>query len=385
MAWPQTIAYTPANPDTDMGEHLRSFLTIVGTEPGTGVTITLSTDVLPLPDPPPGTTGEWYAGDRVEFTLGPYEVLNLETGGFNADFTGTVIESDKPIAVYSGSEASDVPCFPTLETRRCCADHLEEQLLPDSSYGNRYVFARTPMRSPEVYRAGAVVSVLDNEPEYVRIMAVRDDTEVRMALTDDVYSYDMCRRTEVDGSNVIYLNEGEYTTRELWSDAVIYSTKPIQVGQFVASQEVTGIDYQWPGGDPVFIVVPPIEQWRSSYVFLTPGLYAFDYLIVTAPKDTFIELDKDPMPRTCQTTDIEDTLGDSPQTYRIYRCPLSRPEVTGPRMVEEGEQHDGVHEIRSVEPATGRQGAPFGLVVYGFDAYVSYGYPGGLNLLPVPE
>jgi len=45
----------------------------------------------------------------------PYDVLNLETGGFgaDADFTGTRVDADKPVAVFSGSEASDVPDPPT--------------------------------------------------------------------------------------------------------------------------------------------------------------------------------------------------------------------------------------------------------------------------------
>ena len=33
---------------------------------------------------------------------------------------------------------------------------------------------------------------------------------------------------------------------------------------------------------------------------------------------------------------------------------------------------DGVHFIRSSEPVS--------VIVYGYDQYVSYGYPGGLNL-----
>ncbi|MBI5485983.1 MAG: IgGFc-binding protein [Deltaproteobacteria bacterium] len=382
MGWPQTIANTPENPDTDMRDDLRAFLTIVGTEADTNVAVTLSTDVMPLPDPPTGT-GEWLAGERFTFTLGAYEILNLETGEFNADFTGTVIESDKPVAVYSGSEASDVPCFHDLSTRRCCADHLEEQLIPDASLGYTYVFARTPPRTPEVYAAGGVVSIVD-EPEYFRILAVEDGTEVRTTPIDVAFSYDACNRREVDPTDPIALRAGEYTTREVWEDLVLHSNRPIEVGQFVASQEVTGIDTEWPGGDPAFILVPPVEQWRSSYVFLTPELYAFDYMIIAAHAGAFLEFDKAPLPRSCQMTELVDNV-DTPATYNIYRCPLSEPVIVGPRDVEDGIQNDGVHEIRSTDPATGRPGLPFGLVVYGFDAYVSYGYPGGLNLIAVPE
>jgi hypothetical protein len=384
MAWPQTIANTPENADTDMGGDLRAFLTIVGTEADTHVAVVLSTDVMPLPDPPAGTTGEWYQGDTVEFTLGAFEVLNLETGAFNADFTGSLVTSDKPIAVYSGSEASDVPCFHDLSTRRCCADHLEEQLIPDASVGFTYVFARTPPRTPEVYSAGAPVSIVP-EPEYFRLVAIEDGTEVRTTPVDISFSYDACDRREINPADTIYLDAGEYTTREVWEDLVLHSNKPVEVGQFVASQEVTGIDNAYPGGDPAFILVPPVEQWRSSYVFLTPEMYAFDYMILTVRAGTFLEFDGSPLPRNCQMNEVFDELGSTPVTYQIYRCPLSFPEIPGPSVVEPGLQNDGVHEIRSIDPATGRPGLPFGLIVYGFDSYVSYGYPGGLNLIAVPE
>ena len=384
MAWPQTIANTPENPDTDMRGDLRAFLAIVGTQPETRVTVLLSTDVMPLPDPPAGTTGEWYEGDLVEFTLGAYEVLNLETGGFNADFTGTVVRADKPIAVYSGSEASDVPCFADLSTRRCCADHLEEQLIPDRSLGYTYVFARTPARTPEVYAAGGVVSIVP-EPEYIRLVGVEDDTVVYTTSLERVWSFDRCSRREVSPTDPIHLQAGEYTTRELWGDVVLHSNRPVGVGQFVGSQEVTGISNDYPGGDPVFILPPPVEQWRPSYVFLTPELYAFDFFIVAARAGTVLELDKRPLPRSCQRSEVLDDIATPPVTYEIYRCPLSQPEIVGPDIVEEGVQNDGVHEIRSIDPLTGRPGYPFGLVVYGFDAYVSYGYAGGLNLIEVPD
>ena len=228
-----------------------------------------------------------------------------------------------------------------------------------------------------------MVSIVD-EPEYFRVVAVQPGTEIRTTPIDIAFSYDGCSRREVDPDDPIYLEAGEYTTREVWEDLVLHSTRPIALGQFVASQEVTGIDNIWPGGDPAFIVVPPVEQWRSSYVFLTPELYAFDFMIIAAYAGAFLEFDKDPLPRNCQMTELRDDV-DVPTTYQIWRCPLSQPDIIGPRDVEPGRQNDGVHEVRSIDPVTGRPGLPFGLVVYGFDAYVSYGYPGGLNLIAVPE
>jgi hypothetical protein len=56
----------------------------------------------------------------------------------------------------------------------------------------------------------------------------------------------------------------------------------------------------------------------------------------------------------------------------IHRCPLSFPIVNGDLSVSPGVQGDGVHRIRSDQPV--------GVIVSGFDAFVSYAYFAGMNL-----
>ena len=46
-----------------------------------------------------------------------------------------------------------------------------------------------------------------------------------------------------------------------------------------------------PGGDPSFLLVPPIEQFRSNYVFLTPDKYDFDFVRIIAPPEAVIVFD----------------------------------------------------------------------------------------------
>ena len=120
--WPQTIA-TSSVPSENFGQDLRAFVTIVGTITKTTVKVRPATRVIPGG---PFTDGI-AKGEEVSVTLEPFDVLNLESGGFNADFTGTLIDADGPIAVFTGSEASDAPFFGNLSERSCCADHLEEQ------------------------------------------------------------------------------------------------------------------------------------------------------------------------------------------------------------------------------------------------------------------
>jgi hypothetical protein len=308
------------------------------------------------------------AGDVIQVRLNRFEVLNLETEGFNADFTSSVVTATDQVTVFVGSEASDVPRFGTYATRQCCADHLEEQLIPDSTLGGLYSVARMPPRT-DALAAAAVpedplsIAIVD-EPEWVRVVAVAPgNTRVTTTLPipDDVFT----------------LREGDEIMLRADQDFLIEADQPVSVLQAMASQGVTGIPREYPGGDPSIIVVPPIEQYRKDYVFLTPDKYAFDFVTIMAESGTTILLDGQPLPEHCTTAPadgLERARGAPPPDRVVHRCQLSFPEVTkGPSSrTLPGEQNDGVHTIVADRGV--------GIVVYGFDRFVSYAYVGGLNL-----
>jgi len=361
LGWPQTLADTPFNPDTDMGLDARAFLAVVGTEAETNVRIELplsdtlhvAGDGLLVP--------ELWGGDVLEVTLGEFDVLNLESAdhSFGADFTGTAVRSNRPVTVFSGNEASDVPFFDTLSDRQCCADHLEQQLYPANTSGRSYIVGHTPYRMEAVSAAGGSVAVHE-EVEYFRILALLDDTLIR---------------TNLSTRPTIHLNRGESETFMSRYDFAVLSDKPITLGQFTASQQNLGLhcaypDEDIPGGDPCFILVSPVEQWRSEYVFLTPGEYAFDFVIIAHHEDASVRLDGVPLPPTCRTSPLPGLDG---EPYAISRCQLSFPEVGASGGVLPGDQDDGVHVVSADQP--------IGIVVYGFDCRVSYGYPGGTDLM----
>lgn len=356
MGWPQTIADTD-DPNTDFNRHLRAFLTLVGVEDGTDVSITLSTDIVGSPDVPATK-----AGETLQVELNRYDVLNLETAGFNADFTGSEIVADKPLAVFSGSEASDVPFFPTLSTRMCCADHLEHQLWPESSAGTRFVCAKVPRRTPAVAAAGGDVSLAD-EPEYFRILALYDNTLVQTSLPAP--------------NDLLMLDRGQHETLDAECDFEVESSKPIFIGQFISGQAATGISADLPGGDPSFLMLSPIEQWRLRYVFLTPDKYAFDFMMVIAPAGTELTFDGSAMPESCEVLKAEcPGLPDSTTIYNVWRCQLSFPKIIEglppPENIDPNNQNDGYHILEASEPVA--------LVVYGFDKHVSYAYMGGTDV-----
>ena len=101
-------------------------------------------------------------------------------------------------------------------------------------------------------------------------------------------------------------------------------------------------------GDPALIMIPPTEQFLSEYLFLTPNKYANDYVTIVSPQTATVTLDGTPL-STLSFTNI------SGSAYKVARMSVT----------------DGVHTISAT--------APVGVVVYGYDKDVSYGYTAGID------
>ena len=367
IGWPQTIAstedpYTNFNPNDPID--LRAFLAVVATRDSTKVRVRTRTRIHPG-GPVPATE----PGEVVELSLNAFDVLNLETNTFGGDFTGSVIEADQPVVVFSGGEASDAPFFDTLASRRCCADHLEEQLDPLRTAGRQFVAARTSSRSRAVAAAGAKIGVLD-EPEFYRVVAVSEGTtEVTTTLSGDDQRFTLTGR-------------GDFVDIRTTRDFMVETSEPVVFGHVTASQAAAGVPRGLPGGDPSFLVVPPLEQFRRQYVFLTPDKYAFDFIRVIAPPGTAIVLDGQPIAGNpgCSTAPAdgltEDERGSPTAPWVVHRCQLSFPKIdpdapSGSNL-SPGAQNDGVHRLEADQRV--------GVLVDGFDSFVSYGYAAGTEL-----
>lgn len=365
LGWPQTIAITddpntnfdPLNPTS-----LRATLTLVGTRDDTTIRVTPTAKVVPggpVPLTPPGTP--------IEHTLDAFDVLNLETEDFGADFTGTMIEADAPIVVFTGNEASDAPHFDRLAQRRCCADHLEEQLTPTRTAGKSFVVPHTPSRTRMVVAAGASVETVP-EPDYVRFVATSDaGARIRTSLPkpDD---------------QITLAGIADFAEVRAYGNFLVESDGPILVGQIMASQEAAGVRRGLPGGDPSLLLVPPFEQARDQYVFLTPDKYAFDYVTIVAPRGAIVYLDNQLVtPATCTLTPGDgltaETRGAEAAPVDVFECQLSFATIdpsTDPATVLPGLQNDGVHQVIADVPVL--------VFLSGFDAFVSYAYAAGTDL-----
>ena len=359
VGWPQTLAASVAGSDQ------RATLTIVGTAVGTDVTVQLGASIGQL-HPGAGFPAST-AGAVLRATLGPFEVWNLETDAHLADFTDSVVEATAPVAVYSGAEATDVPAWSDPAQRLAAADHVEEQLLPDRAAGQLFYVGLTANRSRAVERArvdGEPLAVV-SQSDWLVIVVVGDDAAT---LTTSLPPPD--DRIEVAGRS--------HVTLRLDRNCVIRSDRPIALLQMMGGQRTTGVPSGLPGGDPASVIVPPVEQYRRDYAFLVPERFAFDFANIIAPASARVELDGRPIEEWgCErlaVDGVERRPDDPPPDSWLHRCALSSPFVRQEPVVrvEPGMQRDGVHRLRADQP--------IGLTLYGFDRFVSYAYPGGLDV-----
>ncbi len=364
--WPQTIAITD-DPATNFDPldpiNLRAFLTIIGTQPHTRVRVRTKAAIVPG-----GPVPQTPIGGVVEATLGAFDVLNLETGDFNADFTGSLIEADQAVVVFSGSEASDAPHYDNLANRECCADHLENQLDPVRTAGKSFAIAHNPSRTRAVHAAGANLSIVP-EPDFVRFVAASKagaTIKTSLAAPDDT---------------IVLSGLGDFHEITAYTDFVATSSAPVHVAQVMPSQDAAGVPRGLPGGDPSLVIYPPTEQYRPNYVFLTPDKYVFNFVAIVAPPDANVFLDStSPADLGCETAPGDGLTakerGSLTPPWVVYRCQLSFPVIdptkVAPNNVQPGVQNDGVHRVDADQPV--------GVIVSGFDSYVSYAYPAGTDL-----
>jgi hypothetical protein len=328
----------------------RGYFSIVGTsEEPTEVTFAPTTKTLAGSGLPSVAAGESYS---VSIEQG--EVLNVESDLPWGDLTGTRILATAPVAVFGGHEAG-------LTAEECCADHLEQQLLPVNTWRKYYLVTKTWERW--------------KEKDHIRILASQDGTEVTL---------------DPEVAQVPTLNAGQFYHFQSKDNIEITATEPILVAQYLASsfeilggscpapfifddfsEECIGPEcesstqcpnattceeygnlggYCDPIGDPTMMLAISPDGFLSSYVFLTPDGYVADYLNIIAPLNASKVVLDDNQVNPAGFIPI------GKSDFGVFRTEIS----------------DGVHQVWSDKK--------IGIMVYGYDNDVSYGYPGGIAL-----
>jgi RHS repeat-associated protein len=167
----------------------------------------------------------------------------------------------------------------------------------------------------------------------LRILAAENGTEVTM-----------------DQQQVALLDAGEVYETLLGAAAWITTSAPALVAQYA-----NGSTFDGATGDPFMMLVPPREQYQQSYTLSTPqaGIDAnFANLIV--PAGSIADAELDGVAIGAEHFSAIGTTG-----YHAARLPIGV----------------GSHHFAAPEP--------FGVSIYGFGEFESYGYFGGMSLAPV--
>ncbi|XP_071088862.1 uncharacterized protein [Haliotis cracherodii] len=171
-------------------------------------------------------------GDVLTVSLKAYQVIQLQIA---TDMSGTIITSLDKVAVFVGSDWT--PIMPWQNDG--LGDFMVEQMPPLNTWGCSYVVTSFPGRSSS---------------DLVTIVAAENTAEV----------------TDSSGSTYTIGYRNRHTlTLASGTSLYLRSTSRIIVAQFTMSPEQFVTDT-----DPSMLLVPPIDQWKTSYDFeiidLTP-------------------------------------------------------------------------------------------------------------------
>ena len=309
MSYP-TMVRRPASDDW------HADLTIVAPGDAT-VTVTATTDLVD------GTGLTLHSGETRSYPLHAFEALHLIAAG--GDLTGTSVVADRPIAAFAGHEATVIQ-DPFPFRNPCCADHLEDQLYPTTTWGQKFAIPRGLERVTQIH-------------DYVRIMAQRPNTVVQVV--PDLGALSTC------GGKL--LAAGQFCELFPQQDVELTSNEPVLVGHFMVSGG--GLSPQ--SGDPSLAFVPPVEQFRASYTLVVPEQYATNDLQVITPAGGTVVLDN---------ADISLLLA----TFGSGTWSAARVAIT-----------PGAHTVACPDKCS--------VEIAGWDAAVSYLYSGGLELAPIVQ
>ncbi|MDP3233557.1 MAG: IgGFc-binding protein [Myxococcales bacterium] len=280
------------------------------------------------------------------------------------DLTGSIVTSDKPIAMFGGSactnrSVNDVAC-----------DHVEEQLFPFVTWGRNFVANRT---APLRLVSNAFASAASAGPDFYKIVAgcpasaCPNGTLLTLTpppLAADVLLPNRCLPGTSLAANNCRLAGGAFVEFRSKTSFTITADQPISAAQLFSSQSATvGTGQSAPAqGDPSLVLLPPIEQWRSQYTVLTAPGTRDNYLglVIDASRVQEVRVNGTAVPMTSFAA-----VGST--SFRVANVPVPV----------------GTHTILVI-PIPGQMTLPgAGVTVYGFDSFVSYGYTGGLDLTTI--
>jgi len=257
------------------------------------------------------------------------DVLNVQSDpealGDPADLTGSRVTATKPIAVFAGHEEAvigdPVPNGEGGTDTPCCADHLEDQMLPLGVLDTRYLAVKSPPRG-----TGQV------EVDHWRIVAA----EAGVTVTTNP--------PQAGANGVTLANIGSWVEVKTNQSFEVTATGKVQVGQYLVSRDAT----EQFTGDPSLVLMVPTTRFRKDYLVSLPESYTRLYLTLVKPNGASVTVDGQPVTQTFTP------LGATGYGYAWVQTTA------------------GVHVVSGSDK--------FGLTVYGYSNAVSFSVIGGLAM-----
>ena len=281
------------------------------------------------------------AGQRATFTLDRLQTYMVQS---RQDFTGTVVVSDYPIAVFTGHQCGDVP----VGAQRC--DYFVEAVPSHYTWGTLYFTAPfAGRRSGEIFRVAALN---------------RDLTAVNVTCSTRGLQPSPGNFTTTN----LTRNEGFSFTAGPDDFCCIESSQPILVMQYATGASTEPNNEL---GDPFLMTVPPVQQYTNNFTVSPSDSVGAGFtnsylniLISSQFFDNTRESRNDIRLNNARASGAWNAIYCASGTICGYGTQVSlSPEVSN---------------VFHLDAAVG-----IGVLVYGYGSGVSYGYPAGFNLEPI--
>ena len=280
---------------------------VIGTQDATTVQVTLRNSVV--------FEGQTYnQGDVLTFEIDDLEAVQIQS---SADLTGSIIQSDKPVVVFSGDECVNTP--------DSFCDTLTEQLVPVQSWGSEHIYT----------------AAQDSDSNIYRIAAYFTQTEVT-----------------IPGLPNQVLNAGDFWEGRLTGSGLVSSDQPTLMMQVLASIQGQVVD-------PSLIQIPSNDQYGFAFGFTTPPYSGgdsegfFNFINIVVRKDARQTVHLNGLPINSADVHEREIPGIS---YSVITVQLPKGE--------------GVYYVEQTDQLS----SPLSVIVYGYEDDETYGYAAGLSL-----
>lgn len=261
-------------------------LTVVAVHDGTKVTVTAASAVGKSPGAhfrAGGIVPATDPGGSFKAMLDDGDVLQVYTDREGDELTGTRVEADKPLAVFSGNFGTSygVDALEGVES----ADGANEQMIPLSAWGRSYVASRIMPQQGLAFAPGSGCTITGGESKSLsrwRILASEDATRV----TFDPGSPSI---TGLPPGPVI-LGKGEFIEIGVRGPEGKSASDPGTPGDFHIEADKSILVAQFPACEPAMALAISAEQLLTDFLFVTPPI--FDHQIAVVRKaGTEVNLD----------------------------------------------------------------------------------------------